>query len=189
MGGTLSGPEGVSAIAASADSDAQWGAWPAFELTDQTGRSVDRDDFLGAPLAVAAIFTTCAGPCPRITDNMVWLQEQLAESDVRLVSITVDPEYDSPAVLQNYAERHGADPERWSFLTGSEEACHELVRQGLQGAVQRAQGDVPVGQRVTHATRILAVDAEGVRRGWYDGTQLQEVRKLRDRLLYLAENP
>ena len=95
------------------------------------------------------------------------LQTELAGSEVRLVTVTVDPLTDTPEVLADYAQRFGADKERWLFLTGDENAIHELAA-SVQLAVQREPG-APPGSQVTHATRFIVVDSGGVVRGYYDG--------------------
>jgi cytochrome oxidase Cu insertion factor (SCO1/SenC/PrrC family) len=115
------------------------------------------------------------------------LQAELAGTDARLVSITVDPAHDSPEVLRAYADSYDADPARWLFLTGSEEAVDALVRGGFKMAVDRAGADdAPAGQRVTHDTRLVAVDARGRIRGWYDGRSEAGLRALGARMHYLA---
>lgn len=168
-----------------ADAAAEFGAVPDFRLRTQADRELTLADLRGRPWVAAAIFTTCAGPCPRIAASLKRLQEELADTDVRLVAFSVDPEYDTPAVLAEYAERWGADPERWVFLTGEAEAVYELVHQGLWLAAQR-DPEAPHGFQVTHKTSLVAVDREGRRRGWYEGTEPEAVDRLRERMRWLA---
>jgi protein SCO1/2 len=121
---------------------------------------------------------------------MEWLQGELAGTDVLLVVVSVDPEVDSPEVLARYGERMGADPERWIFLTGAEDAVHALVRGGFSLAVAKAEGeDVPPGESVTHDVRLLAIDRAGRRRGWYTGTDEVQLERLKRRMLFLASEP
>lgn len=175
---------------AAADDPVEFGPLPDFRLVDQRGREVTRASLLGRPLVFGALFTTCTGPCPSIARGLERLQGQLAGTDCLLVVVSVDPEVDSPAVLQRYAERMGADPERWLFLTGPEAEAHALVREGFFLAVARAEGEaVPAGERVTHDVRLLAVDRSGHRRGWYTGTDEVQLEKLRRRMLHLASDP
>ena len=173
-------------LAPAADSDASFGPVADFTLTNQSGEATSLDELRGHPFVAAAIFTTCAGPCPKITGNMKRLQDELAGTDVRLVSISVDPEYDTPELLQEYAESWGADAERWSFLTGEKPEIYELVKSGFWLAAQE-DPDAPKGFHVTHKTSIVAVDREGVRRGWYDGTEEKAVTRLIERMRFLSQ--
>lgn len=95
-------------------------ALPDVTLIDQDGQPMRLSDLHGKVLAVDFIYTRCPLPdvCPRLSANFAALQKRLAGRDVVLVSITVDPDYDTPTVLHDYAKRWGAWPERWKFLTG-----------------------------------------------------------------------
>ena len=180
------GPAPTAASPAATDA-IDFGPLPAFELTSQDGEPVSLATLRGRPFVVAAIFTTCYGPCPRVTANMRTLQDQLAGTDVRLVSITVDPETDTPEVLRAYAASHGADPERWLFLTGEEPEIYGLLRGGLWLGVDRAAPDEAViGMQVNHATKLVAVERQGRRRGWYEGEDPAELHRLRERMEFLA---
>jgi cytochrome oxidase Cu insertion factor (SCO1/SenC/PrrC family) len=173
-----------------ADDPAAFGALPDFQLVDQNGHAVSRASLLGHPLVFGALYTTCTGPCPSIARGLEHLQGELAGTDVRIVVVSVDPEVDSPEVLRRYAERMGADPERWLFLTGPEAEAHALVREGFFLAVARAEdAGATSGNQVTHDVRLLAVDRSGVRRGWYTGTDEVQLERLHRRLLYLASEP
>src|SRR5262249_13942730 len=99
-----------------------------FSLTDQNGRTVRRQDLAGRLWAADFICTRCAGRCTKMTENMGRLQEHLAGYDeVRFVTFTVDPDYDTPEVLRAYAERVGANPDRWLFLTGPRDEIYHLI--------------------------------------------------------------
>src|SRR5262249_29874332 len=83
-------------------------------LTDQDGREVRRQELAGKLWVASFIFTRCAGPCTKVTQNMARVQNHLGRYDeLRFVTFTVDPEYDTPEVLRAYAERFQADPKRW----------------------------------------------------------------------------
>jgi len=170
-----------------ADDAADFGPLPGFRLTAQDGREVTLDTLRGRPLVVGALYSTCTGPCPSVARGLGRLQRELADTDVLLVVVSVNPEIDSPAVLARYAERVGADPERWIFLTGPQEEVQALVRGGFFMAVERSDPDDPEAlEPVTHDTRLLAVDREGHRRGWYAGTDDGQVERLRRRMEFLA---
>jgi cytochrome oxidase Cu insertion factor (SCO1/SenC/PrrC family) len=115
------------------------GTVPDFALQERSGVVVRKQDLLGKVWLVAFIFTQCAEECPLMSHRMAQLQELYrAEPDFRLVSITVDPEHDTPAVLSQYAGSFGAHPQRWLFLTGEKAAILLLARDGFHlGVVDR----------------------------------------------------
>lgn len=163
-----------------AEDAADFGPLPDFRLIDERGSPVTLVDLAGRPLVIGALFSTCAGPCPSLARSLKHLQDELAGTDVRLVAVSVDPEADTPEVLARYAKRVGADPARWTFLTGPREEVQAFVQQGLFLAVERGS------EGLTHDTRLLAVDRRGHRRGWYSGTDEPQVERLRRRMLFLA---
>jgi protein SCO1 len=167
------------------EDEADFGPLPEFELTAHTGAKVTLASLRGRPLVFGALFTTCTGPCPSIAGSLRRLQDELAATDAVIVVVSVDPDFDTPEVLARYAERMGAKPERWLFLTGPEDAVHAFVRQGLFLAVDRAPEEAE-GDPVTHDMRLLAVDRAGHRRGWYTGTDDTQLEMLRRRMLFLA---
>src|SRR5438445_2528524 len=99
-----------------------------FSLTERNGQTVSRSDLAGKVWVAAFIFTRCAGPCGQVTGTMAHLQHDLdGTKGVVLVSFTVDPEFDRPEILRNYADRFKADPRRWLFLTGEREQIYRLI--------------------------------------------------------------
>jgi cytochrome oxidase Cu insertion factor (SCO1/SenC/PrrC family) len=110
-----------------------YGSVPDFALIDQRGRPVQRGHFDGKVWIASFIFTHCPDECPLMTAEMARLQSNLAHmADLRFVSISVDPDRDTPAVLAQYAERFDADPGRWFFLTGDKRAIYRLAREGFR---------------------------------------------------------
>ncbi|MEZ5355910.1 MAG: SCO family protein [Bryobacteraceae bacterium] len=155
---------------------------PPFTLTAQDGAKFRSADRLRGHVWIADfIFTTCTGPCPRMSTQMKRVQDALAaESSVRFVSFTVDPANDTPAALTAYAKRYGADPTRWTFLTGDRAALHDLSRHAF------LLGDVDGS--LNHSTRFVLVDREGRVRGYYGSSDADVVRSLvRDTRLLVAE--
>jgi protein SCO1 len=145
---------------------------PPFALTERSGKSITNHDLAGKIWVADFIYTTCPGPCPIITANMAKLQDAVAhDPQVQLVSFTVDPENDTPAVLAKYADQFGADPNRWWFLTGPEKPLYDLIQNGFLQVVQDNTGQPPQeGQyKVTHSTYLALVDGDGNVRGFYDG--------------------
>jgi protein SCO1/2 len=108
------------------------GRVPDFRLSERSGREVSNRELQGKVWVAAFIFTRCVDECPLMSNRMARLQQAFAaEQDVRLVSITVDPEHDTPVVLSEYASHFGADPQRWLFLTGDKAAIFRLAREGF----------------------------------------------------------
>jgi cytochrome oxidase Cu insertion factor (SCO1/SenC/PrrC family) len=118
-----------------------YGSIPNFALIDQRGRPVRRGDLEGKVWIANFIFTNCPDECPLMTVEMAQMQSELAHmADFRLVSISVDPDRDTPAVLSEYAERFNADPGRWWFLTGDKRAIYRLAGEGFRlGIVDPAE--------------------------------------------------
>ena len=141
------------------DSDAMppIGEIPAFRFTTQEGKTLTKEDLLGKVWVADFIFTRCTGPCPMMTSRMAELAKGLAKAkDVRLVSITVDPEHDTPEVLGEYASRMNADPSKWIFLTGPKPEIGEFARKGMFQVLAYDGKGVP-----THSSRFLVIDREG----------------------------
>lgn len=147
---------------------------PSFVLTDQKGQPFASDRLLGKVWIADFIFTSCAGSCPLMTAQMKKLQGALPEQ-VHLVSISVDPERDTPEVLTRYAQRAQADTTRWHFLTGESPFIQRLAKEGFLLSV--AEGG-PVEEPIVHSVRLVLVDPNGGIQGYYDGQEIQAVERL-----------
>ncbi len=169
------------------DSPKSFGSLGEFELVDQDGQAVRRDDLKGSPFALAFIFTTCTGPCPVISSNMVQLQSELEGTGIGLVSMSVDPEYDTPAVLKAYAQEVGADTKRWRLLTGDEEVIDDLIEKSMYLAVGRQvpSEDFPIGMHVSHSSKLVVFDRDCMIRGYYSGVTSEGLAAARARLVFL----
>jgi cytochrome oxidase Cu insertion factor (SCO1/SenC/PrrC family) len=152
-----------------------YGNIPKFELVNQEGQPFGSEQLTGKIWIADFIFTRCPGPCPIITTRMSELQKPLGKSDVHLVSISVDPENDTPEVLRTYAEKLSIQPQRWDFLTGPRESIYSLSRDGFKLGVSDGSEEegVPV-----HSTRFVLVDRRGTIRGYYDALTPDAVTKL-----------
>jgi cytochrome oxidase Cu insertion factor (SCO1/SenC/PrrC family) len=159
----------------------KYGMAPDFNLTERSNRKVTRQDLAGKVWVADFIFTRCAGACPIMSSNMRKLQDQLFP-DIRLVSFSVDPYHDTPEVLTEYANRYGADRDRWLFLTGDPETVQKLSVGGFKLALDPTSGTEK--EPITHSSRIVLVDREANIRGYY-GTE--EPKDL-DRLIKDANN-
>jgi protein SCO1/2 len=146
------------------------GRVPAFELSDQLGRKVRTQDLAGAPWVANFVFTRCPSVCPLLSAKFHALQKQLGDLPrVRFVSISVDPEYDTPSVLASYAARFEADPKRWLFLTGPLSEIERTVVQGFKvhrGDPEPSASD-PNLIEIMHGEHFVLVDGQGDIRGYY----------------------
>jgi len=144
----------------------------SMELVDQEGEPVNLQTFRGQPWFANIIFTRCPGPCARMTQKMRQLQEALpAEaSEVQLVSLTTDPDFDTPEVLSQYARKFQADTRSWKFLTGTKE---EIVRVSTQEwlLVMLEKGEAEresPNDIFLHSTLTVLMDGLGRIRGTYE---------------------
>ena len=143
-----------------------------FALKDQNDQNVTLASLRGSVWISDVIFTRCAGQCPVMSSHMEQIQDSLpAGSPVKLVSFTTDPDFDTPAVLKNYAARFGAHEGQWIFLTGSKTALRDAAARGLKLSVL----DKPPGERdnqddlFIHSQKLVVIDREGQIRGYFDG--------------------
>lgn len=136
------------------------GEVPPFQLTSQTGDTVDRQSLDGHVWVADFIFTSCPGPCPRMSSQMHQIQTATAGTpDVKLVSFTVDPAHDTPAVLAAYGKHFLAQPGRWYFLTGPQTRLDEIGRDGFK--LNAVDGSLD------HSTRFVLVDRVARIRAYY----------------------
>ena len=157
---------------------------PDFTLTSQDGAQVTLADFHGKVVAVTFIYTSCTSTCPVLTPMMSFVQDQLGRDfgrNIVFVSITVDPERDSPQVLKEYATSFGANLSGWSFLTGSPAAIRDVTRQYGVVASKNINGDVD------HTFLTSIVDQRGVLRVQYAGVRFDPGEFKRDLVSLLRE--
>lgn len=156
-----------------------FGPIPDFHLTAATVRGakpVERKDLLGRPWIADFIFTSCQGPCPLLSANMARLQKDLPKG-VGLLSVSVDPDHDVPRVLENYAAKYAADPDRWLFVTGDKARIYRLLRDGFKLAVME-DPRAPAGFQLTHSTKFVLLDPASHIRGYYDGDDSAALKRL-----------
>jgi protein SCO1/2 len=153
------------------------GEVPPFSLVERSGRPLTRDGLRGAVWIADFVFTRCSGTCPMMASAMSRLQVALEDAPrVRLVSVSVDPEYDTPEVLREYAQGVAADSARWLWATGEKEAIFRLSREGFRlGAEEEG---VEGGEEILHSQSLVLVDAAGRIRGYYDGMDEAAVGRL-----------
>jgi len=145
---------------------------PAFQLTDQLGRTFSSSSTLNGHVWVADfVFTNCEGPCPRMSSHMHGLQQK-TDSAVKLVSFTVDPARDTPPVLAAYAKKFNNDSSRWFLLTGEVATLNALDRDAFKLG--------SIGDEIEHSTYFALVDKKGHIRGFYglsDGNPEDRIAK------------
>src|SRR5262245_34800215 len=153
------------------------GPAPEFALTSQDGVRVTLGDLRNKVVAVTFIYTSCEDTCPLLTAKMAQVQDDLGPnfgSKIAFVSITVDPERDTPDVLRKYAESFGANLGGWSFLTGTPESIREVVqRYGIFATKS-------VGNDVDHTFLTSLIDRHGALRVQYLGVRFDQEEFRRD---------
>jgi protein SCO1/2 len=139
-----------------------------FTLTNQTGRAVSLGDLRGRAWLADIIFTRCPGPCLRMSRQMKEMQDALPpSSQARLVSLTTDPDFDTPPVLKTYGDRFGADTNRWMFLTGTKKEIGGLAVGSLKlSAVEKKPAERESADDLfVHSTIFVVVDKRAQLRG------------------------
>ena len=154
------------------------GTAPDFSLTTQDRTLLKSTDLRGKVTAVTFIFTTCQDTCPVLTAKLVGVQKKLsaeADSQVQFVAISLTPKHDTPEVLKAYANAHGADLKRWSFLTGDEKQIHALAKQfGVFVKKKKSDDDVD------HGFLTSIIDRGGMIRVQYMGVRFEPNELLAD---------
>lgn len=143
---------------------------PDFRLTNRDGRTITRADLLGKPWIADFIFTRCEVSCPLMTQRMKALTRRLeGYGEVNYVSITVDPDHDTPEVLEAYAKKNEAPP-NWLFLTGPRDDVFRLSREGFLLGIDLnpPPGATAPGEPILHSTRFVLIDGKGRMRGSYE---------------------
>ncbi|MCZ6635035.1 MAG: SCO family protein [bacterium] len=193
MGGVFLRREIQAIRAQKADRMEVLGKLPDFSLVERSGEALGLADLKGKVWLAGFVFTHCAGPCPLISAQMSALQRPLAEfEDVRLVSFSVDPERDTPAVLSDYARRYEADPDRWLFLTGKKKDVYRLILEGFKVTVEDGADvmDIEGEDQIVHTLKLALVDRKGQIRAYYVGTEPElEAELIPDVRRLLAEEP
>lgn len=150
-----------------------------FALTTQTGDTLRDTDLQGRVHVASFLFTRCTDVCPRMVQQLSKVQTAIGQADdVRLVSYSVTPDLDTPAVLATFGRQHGIDPARWALLTGPAGAIYDLARTSYFADDPRPVPSTSGAPQFLHTEKVLLVDGEGHLRGVYNGTLPFDIEKL-----------
>lgn len=153
---------------------------PPFSLIDQDGKTVDQSIVKGKIYVASFFFTRCGTVCPRISSQLTRVQDIFRKNpDLVFLSHSVDPEHDRPAQLKAYATKYEAIPGKWYFLTGDKAAIYKLAMRGYYlPAVDAGVKDGTPDETFIHSEKLVLVDKQGIVRGFYDGTDKEDVDRL-----------
>lgn len=156
------------------------GTLPDFTFTRQDGQPFGLEQLKGRAWVANFIFTRCPTICPLFTQKMKGVQQRTSAlgEQLPLVSFSVDPKYDTPERLDAYARKHGADPARWSFLTGDYERLKDTVVNGFKVAMGRTNDDENDLLSIFHGEHFVLVDATGEVRGYYKSDDEEATQRL-----------
>ena len=147
-----------------------------FSLINQNGEVITQEDYKDKIYVSDFFFTTCPTICPIMTHNMVKIQKEFNEDDnVMLLSHSVTPEIDSVSVLRDYADRKGVIDAKWNVTTGDKKHIYELARKSYFAVVDEGDGGV---QDFIHTENFILVDKKRQIRGYYDGTEDEDIDRL-----------
>jgi protein SCO1/2 len=166
-----------------------------FAFTNQNGKIITQKDYENTIYVADFFFTTCPTICPKMTDNMVWLQNQLKNNpEIKLLSFSVTPDIDTPEILKKYAIEKGVDDTRWNLVTGNKKDIYYLARKSYL-AVKTGKPEELYD--MVHTENFILVDKNKRIRGFYDGTNLDQptddpktknMKQLLEDILWLCEN-
>lgn len=161
---------------------------PSFEVTTQDGETYTREDLLGQLTILDFFFTHCPFICPPMSQNMLRAQRALVNTDVQFLSISVDPEHDTPERLQEYASEIGADTTSWTFATSDRETVNRILTDGLLLASSQPNPEqvinMPSGStmsNITHPSHFILVGPDGDILSLTNGLNRAEVDALIER--------
>lgn len=165
-----------------------------FKFTNQNGQIITQKDYEGKIYVADFFFTTCPTICPKMTDNMVWLQNQIKNNPkVMLLSHSVTPDIDNVPVLKKYALEKGVLDAKWNLVTGDKKDIYYIARKSYL-AVKTGKPEEMYD--MVHTENFVLVDSKKRVRGFYDGTNLDQptepgiknVKQLLEDILWLCEN-
>jgi len=157
-----------------------FGTVPDFSLMERSGKPFGLADLRDKIWIANFIYTNCKDTCPLQSAEMARLQNDLMDkTDVKLVSISVDPERDTPQALSQYAGRFKADPDRWLFLTGEKREIYRIAQEGFRlSAAPASNAGRENDASILHSARFVLVDGKAQIRGYYQSTDAEAMTRL-----------
>lgn len=152
---------------------------PSYTFTNQNGEAFSSQQLKNKIYIADFFFTRCGNPmlCPRMSTELERVQNYIKDDlSVQIISFTVDPEYDTPEILKEYAQNYEANPQQWNFLTGDKSLIYDLAYSGFKVNAMEEGSDITPD--FLHATKFILIDPEGRIRGYYEGTDPEEVDRL-----------
>ena len=157
-----------------------------FTFTNQNGEKVTNKEYEGKIYVADFFFTTCQTICPKMTDNMVWLQDKIKDNPkVKLLSHSVFPDEDTVEVLKNYAKEKGVIDEKWNLVTGNQNEIYKIARQSY---LVVKTGKPEELYDMVHTENFVLVDQKGRIRGFYNGLNIDKKVKDEKNLTQLVED-
>lgn len=164
---------------------ADYGAVSNFSFIERSGQKIELQNLLGKVWIANFIFTRCKGPCPLLTKNMAALFSELPQ-ELYFVSFSVEPEYDTPKILSQYADSFGADKNRWLFLTGKKKEMYPFILKSFHLAVEEDSKEPDPGYAFIHSLRFALVDESGHVRAYYHGEDAEDLKRVQSDLKALS---
>lgn len=156
-----------------------------FSLTNQNGKTITQNDYKDKIYVADFFFTTCQTICPIMTTNMAEIQKEiLNDNEVMLLSHSVTPKIDTVAQLKRYAIKKGVNDKKWNLVTGDKKAIYKLARQSYLAV--KDQGDGGPFDMV-HTENFMLIDKKRQIRGFYDGTNSEDISRLLNDIVTLKE--
>ncbi|WP_338874269.1 SCO family protein [Spirosoma sp. SC4-14] len=153
---------------------------PPFQLLDQNGKTVDQSIVKNKIYVADFFFTRCGTICPKLSSQLTRVQDIFRDNpNIVFLSYTIDPEHDRPEQLREYARKYEAIPGKWYFLTGNKAEIYDLALHGYYlPAIDKNVQDGKPDETFIHSQKLVLVDKQGIVRGFYDGTDKEDVDRL-----------
>ncbi|MDB4225881.1 SCO family protein [bacterium] len=156
-----------------------------FSLTNQNGKTITQNTYKDKIYVADFFFTTCQTICPIMTDHMVEIQKEIIDDpDVMLLSHSVTPEIDNVAQLKRYAEKKGVNAKKWNLVTGDKKEIYKLARKSYLAVKDNGDGG-PFD--MVHTENFMLIDKKRQIRGFYDGTNSEDIDRLLEDIQILKE--
>ncbi|MFV8333246.1 SCO family protein [Flavobacterium sp. GSP14] len=157
-----------------------------FSFTNQNGKTITQKDYEGKIYVADFFFTTCGSICPKMTTNLSDIQKAFANNPkVKLLSFTVFPETDSVPVLKAYAKKNQVNDAKWNLVTGDKKEIYTLARKSYLAVKLGKPSEL---YDMVHTENFVLVDTKKRVRGFYDGTNKEDIKRLIEDITFLSTN-